>query len=466
MSAYGYGRETTPGLDAFAADNVRFRHAYTTSTWTIPTHASLLSGLYLSQHRVENIHRERRFNERIVPLPAVLRRQGYHTVAFSENPLFSPEHGFDFFDEYVACNDSGSGNYGRGPGYAPRVNGHSGRARAGRLSRYWSKMTRLRHTLDNMADWVAARRKDQPFFLVANVAAVHYPWAPPPDLLLRWMRFDPRLLLRREMTMPNPWPFNAGLKRVEETHRRVWRTLYDAAVAHADREISRFLRRLATRPGMDNTILIVTADHGEMLGEHRDIVGHTLTLHDNILHVPLILRHPDYRGGLEVEGVVQLLDLFPSVVEWTGAPAGGIPETQLTRPSVSAAMERPGELFGHAIAEEDYSDSYDVLGGLQRLNPALKPGRHPRKQLAVHVGSHKYVWYSDRPGELFDLTLDPEETHDVSPDPANRAILRRLRSIARRWRGELAVFPPARFDDVVAMDNETTERLRVLGYID
>ncbi len=464
MSAYGYGRKTTPGLDAFAAANVRFRHAYTTSTWTIPTHASMLSGLYLSQHRVENIHRQRRFNERIVPLPAVLRRQEYHTVAFSENPLFAPEHGFDFFDEYHACNaSSGSSGYGRNLGYPPRA---AGRSYNKRLARYWSKMTRLRRTFNDLSAWLEAPRGDQPFFLVANLTPVHYPWAPPPDLLLRGLRFDPRLLLRPEMTMPNPWPFNAGLKQVQESHRRVWGALYDAAVAHADREISRFLRWLANRPGLDNTILLITSDHGEMLGEHRDIVGHTLTLHDNILHVPLILRHPDYRGAIQVEGVVQTLDLFPSVVEWTGAPAGNIPETQLARPSLSTAMERPGELFGHAIAEEDYSDSYDVLGGLRRLNPALKLGRHPRKQLSVHVGSHKYGWYSDRPGELVDLTTDPQETRDASHDPANRPILRRLRSIARRWRSDLAIFPPARFDDVAEMDNETTERLRVLGYID
>ena len=85
VSCYGYSVRTTPHLDAFAQDAVLFKRAYTTTTWTVPSHASMLSGLYLSQHRVENIQRDRRFHQAIVPLPSALREVGYKSAGFSQN---------------------------------------------------------------------------------------------------------------------------------------------------------------------------------------------------------------------------------------------------------------------------------------------------------------------------------------------------------------------------------------------
>ena len=98
VSCYGYNKRTTPNLDGFAADNVLFHRAFTTSTWTIPTHASMLSGLYLSQHRIENVKGDRRFNDAIITLPQALREEGYTTAAYSQNMLFSPQHHFEDFD--------------------------------------------------------------------------------------------------------------------------------------------------------------------------------------------------------------------------------------------------------------------------------------------------------------------------------------------------------------------------------
>jgi arylsulfatase A-like enzyme len=92
MSAYGYPISTTPYIDGFANNNLLFRRAYAPATWTIPTHASLLTGLYLSQHRIENVNRDRSFNKAIVTLPQLLRSSGYQTAAFSQNLLFSAEH--------------------------------------------------------------------------------------------------------------------------------------------------------------------------------------------------------------------------------------------------------------------------------------------------------------------------------------------------------------------------------------
>jgi len=464
VSGYGYSVRTTPHLDAFASENILFRRAYTTSTWTIPTHASMLSGLYLSQHRLENIQRNRRFHESIVPLPTALRSAGYTTAAFSQNILFSPAHHFDYFDEFHGSEDA-TGSvlpFGRQPKSSSTVTPHF----ADRVVRYLAKMSRSRSFLDAMHNWILAQDANEPFFLMANLLDTHYPWAPPPDLLLKRLRFKARYLFDSEFAIPKPWQFNSELEQVTAVHRRVWRSLYDAAIMHLDRELGRFLNQLRRWRGWQDLVVVITSDHGEMLGDYRDIVGHMLSLHDNILHVPLVVRHPDYPSGLVVEGAVQTLDLYPSVLEWAGVDCDSIPAAQLQRPSYSQAIVSPNCRSGYAFAEEDYTDSYDVIGGLIGTNPLMEPGKYPRQQIVVHSASHKYIWNDDRPAELYDLVTDPSEMHNLLPQNEQPPVLAELRQALEVWRSGLEVFPPRIVDASDEIDSETLDRLRALGYIE
>ena len=206
-----------------------------------------------------------------------------------------------------------------------------------------------------------------------------------------------RYIFNPEISSPNPWRFNSGLSEITPTHSQLWTALYDAATMHLDRELARFIEKIRAGKHWEKTVVVVTADHGEMLGEHQGILGHTLTLHDNILKVPLIVRHPDYPQGIQVEGVVQTIDLFPSILEWAEVKDKFIPSFQRIRPSLSNAVTEPGRKGGYAYAEEDFTGSYDVLAGLERVNPNMNLNKYPRKQIAVHGGAHKYIWYDDRP---------------------------------------------------------------------
>ncbi len=454
-SCYGYSRPTTPFLERLAAESTQFQHAYTNAAWTIPAHASLLSGLYQRQHGLENIKGTRRFNEQIAPLPAILRRRGYKTVAFSQNPLFSPDYGFDFFDEHFHRELN-----------AP-ARGKKGMARLGDVARrYWSKQKGLRSFLDEVQDWIRARGEDEPFFLLANVVPVHFPWAPPPRLLLSQLRGDLRYAANAEYFTPNPWRFNAGLLKMSPRHKRVWSALYDAATMHVDGELQRFVAGLKRSGKWENSVLVITADHGEMLGEPAEILGHTLTLHDNIMQVPLIVHHPDYPPGVKVEGVVQTLDLFASTLEWSGAGREGVPAAQLLRRSISEAVAQPAVRSGLAFAEEDFSGSHDVLRGLMRVNPKMDPRRYPRRQMAVHSGQHKYVWYDDRPAQLFDLALDPDERRDVAGRPGYEGVTGELVAALAAWQDDLPLFLPRTLAEAPEEDVEVRERLKALGYIE
>jgi arylsulfatase A-like enzyme len=462
VSCYGYPVTTTPHLDAFARHNARFKHAYTSATWTIPSHASMLSGLYLSQHRLENIDRNRRFHDSIVPLPSALSAAGYRTAGFSQNPLFAPRHHFDYFDEFFE--KSLLQSHWLSNWWKDHLSAGSGLA--DQMMRYLDKVIRPRLLFDALHDWIREHDDDTPFFAMVNVLNVHYPWAPPLPLLLRRLPFPPTCLMKREYVAPSPWAFDSRRQRVTQRHRAVWQSLYDAAVLHVDRELGRFLQRLSRWRGWRDMILVITSDHGDMLGDYRDLVGHMLSLHDNVMHVPLIVRHPAYPAGIEVEGVVQTLDLYPSVVEWADLCRDSIPAAQLQRPSYSQAMESPHDPSGYAFAEEDFTDSYHVIEGLLECNPAMDPHRYPRRQLAVHSATHKYIWFDDRPGEFYDLRRDPLETRNLILDNEQMACLLELKQVLERWRSGLTVFPPRSARPAQEVDPEVLDRLRGLGYLE
>lgn len=457
VSAYGRSTRTTPHLDAFAAENVLFNHAFSSGTWTIPTHASLLTGLYLSQHRIESTKADRYLNDDIVTLPAALKSHGYRTAAFSQNFLFSPKYHISPFQEFHDMEEVWKSS--------PLFRGGSNGSVA---TRYLRKLTGLRRFLDAMLDWIKASHQSTPFFLMSNVANVHYPWAPPPDALWRQAGFELSLLRNREMFAPRPFQFNSGKRAVTKHHRQFWIALYHAALMHVDREVGRFLRRLRQWRGWSNTIVVITADHGEMLGDYQDLIGHMLSLHDNLLHVPLIIRHPAYSKRIVADRVVQNLDIYASIIEWTGCPTTAIPAAQLQRQGLAVAVDSPNDSAGVAFAEEDYTDSYDPVGGLLRANPRMEPTKFPRQQISVHTATHKYIWSDDRPGKLYDLRSDPDENRNLinGDTPAQQAVWKDLSGKLEAWRAGLQCFPPNLVNNAPQVDAVTLDRLRSLGYVE
>jgi choline-sulfatase len=274
-------------------------------------------------------------------------------------------------------------------------------------------------------------------------------------------------LRRNENWSLRPYWYNSGHWQASDSLHHRWRALYDIAISHLDQELGRFLRRLWRWPGSERSIVIVTADHGEMLGEHRGIVGHMLTLHDNILRVPLVIRHPDYSPGSVVEGVVQTLDLFPTLLEWAGGAPAGVHPAQLKGAPLTQPLAAPASRAGLAFAEEDYSDSYDVTAGLLSVNRRMDPCRYPRQQVAARSAEHKLIWCDDRPAELYNLAADPDESHDlIAAGQADHGALAALEAALARWRAELVILPPQTGPaDTPPEDEAVLERLRALGYV-
>jgi arylsulfatase A-like enzyme len=454
FSPYQTTHRGTHFLDELAAESTLFRRAYSTSTWTIPTHASMLSGLYLSQHRIENTRANRYFNEAIIPLPNALKNHGYTTAAFSQNTLFSPRYFLnsspdEFFSDEAFPYTLKNSFTTRSPRNKLAKSFHT-------VSRYVDKVFRLRWFLNQMIQWIET--PTEPFFMICNIANAHYPWAPSPGILIKKVGFRKlKSAFREDHFTLKPFQYNSGKLKATSLQREMWKLLYEAATTHVEKELGHFIRKLRKWKGWENTILVVTADHGEMLGEHKGIVGHTLTLHDNLIHVPLIIRHPDYPKGQIVEGVVQNLDLYPTALEWADYPTREIPAAQLQRPTLSGATAEPLETDGYAFA------------GLKKVNPSLSPHRFPSQQIAVRSAFWKYIWRNDGIEELYDMIQDPDEKMNLAPVAEGRAanILRDHKQALEDWRDNLTLFPPRRRSDAEPeMSEEFRSRLRELGYLE
>jgi arylsulfatase A-like enzyme len=422
----------------------------------------LLTGLYLTQHRIENINGNRILNKDIVPLQTILNNNGYRTAGFSQNPLFSKIHNFDNFIEFHEINELLDKRlFTR---YVRAMSENTEGIR-GNAFRYLRKVIAPRILLKSVLDWILNSSHSQSFFLIANILNSHYAWSPDPDQLIRVIGLNPKYLINDDYYMLKPFDFNSNKRRITDEHRRLWKSYYDASIMQTDRAVGSFLKVLKQRGLLQNTIVIITSDHGEMLGESRDIVGHMLTLHDNILHIPLIIHHPNFKGGVVVENVVQLLDIFSTIIDWSRISTEGIPSHQLQRPTLSCSISHPEDCEGLAFAQEDYTDSYNVIKGLLNRNPDMDPNKYPRKQVAIRSATHKLITFDDRPEEFYNLEADPDEDDNIinTLSPIDQQIYFDLRNNLDTWSNSLVEFPPQEVESHI--NHQIEERLKSLGYI-
>jgi arylsulfatase A-like enzyme len=284
IGAYGYAAANTPVLDALAEQGVRFTHAWSTATYTLPSHASLLTGLLPSRAGVVDAQDTLPLSR--VTLPEVLRLYGYTTLAWS--PVASRasfhagdglEQGFDRFYEV------GSDHRGEG--------------------------------LDAVLEGVR-----EPWFVLAHFKGAHRPYGLTPGTA------DPRIAAWIRDTRIQGGPRDPDLDLVEAMDadpalRAALDEAYDLAVTGVDQNVGHAIEAVADAGALDRTIVVVVGDHGEELGEN-DHVGHQAHLDPEIAHVPLLVRIPGVPGGRVVTDDVSMVDLLPTLAALAGAepPAG------------------------------------------------------------------------------------------------------------------------------------------------
>ena len=308
LSTYGYGRPTSPSLTRLAQGGVLFENAVAPSSWTLPSHASMLTGLYPHEHGAQQLSSA--MDRRYPTLGEFFQHLGYRTAAFSGSTYFfcrrtGLARGFIHFeDDFESAASALPQSY-----WGERVEKllYRVQLRRNRLGR-----RSAREINEHALRWIDSGH--QPFLAFLNYYDTHDPYLPPEPYLHRYSR------------LPNPggrialaWDWFVGLTPEE---RQGQMDAYDGAIEYVDAELGNLLRELAKR-GLDkNTLVVITSDHGESFNEHGTM-GHLSGLYRELIHVPLVLWQPaKMPAGIRIDASVSIASVPATLASLVD---GGIP---------------------------------------------------------------------------------------------------------------------------------------------
>ncbi len=424
LGSYGYARDTSPNLDALAANNFLFENHSSQAACTYPSVNSMLTSrgpalFFTGSKRYMGIP------DRLLSLPQVLQHHGYRTLGVSASPIVratpskhNPDGGFgggfDVFDEHCEWN------------HAICVN------------------NRALHLLDTERTPENAEEDDVPFFLYLHYMEPHGPYRPPAI-------HQPRFLRPYEghdfVAMGNPNPIARMLyddgEEVEISGRDLEHLvdLYDEEIAFFDQQLGALLARLDERGLLDELLVVVASDHGEEFLEHEHI-KHCRSLYQAVIGTPLVVKPPaslrTMDTGSRVDAITSNLDIVPTILDYVGVRIEAAPfEGNSLRPLIERGM-----------ATEPGVEGFEISHSVQNVYRSMREGRY---KLIYNLRENQ--------GRLFDLQADPDEQRELQQTQPET--YRTMRRELMRWldrQGE------DRRQSIQAAE-ETTARLKALGYL-
>ncbi len=414
LGGYGNPRARTPALDLLAANGVLFEEAISNASWTLPSHGAMLTGVQptaLGLFKVTD-----RLNPRTLTMAKVFREYGFDTAAMVSYVLLDREYGFDRgFDSFD-----------------------------------YVDLQSAKTIVDKAIEFVKPR-EFRKFFMFLHIYDAHWPYEPTEDTA---KEFWPHYIgpdLRDLIDISDYAQFALKVINGPPVYNDYCQTMYDGELHDIDNELGRLFRYLVERKMIDRTLIIVTSDHGEQFLEHG-LFGHGLTLYDEELHVPLIMRFPKFLpAGVRVKGQVQSLDIFPTAMALAGLdPARYALAGNDLRPATASGTATPRAMIAETSMSGD--PRYALRNGKFKL---ISP-------YSLDFGHDLIV---QKPEEIFELAVDPKELANLAPEHPKMAEALRLemaeqmKSIRQKRRGG------ERLSHSQALSPEEIERLRSLGYI-
>jgi arylsulfatase A-like enzyme len=406
LGCYGYPRSVSPAVDALASQGVRFQRAAAQSPWTLPSHVSLLTGLYPHRHGVTTS--QSKLAGSVPTLAGILAQHGYVTGALTSSEWLTERQGFN----------SGF----RKLEYFPEISG--------------SKLVNTgKPVTDRALRWI--RENDaHPFFLFIHYYDVHSDYAP--DEPYRSMFVDPRYGGLVDGSTAQLLQVRKGARHLNKEDVKRLVDLYDGEIRQLDDQIRRLLDFLDRRGRSGDTYVVFTADHGEEFMEHGSVL-HGRTMFEEVIAVPLIVRGPGVPSGVSVPSLVQLIDVVPTVMTLLGIPPGVDLDGINLQAYWRSGSQPPDDRF--VFAEADW----------QNAQPDIKR----------MVRNARYKLVFDRLSQarlLYDLKEDPGEHRDIAANHRElaEAMMRMLRTFMSGGREGERVGPPS---------EETRKRLESLGYL-
>lgn len=423
LGCYGYPRDTTPNIDALAAKSLKFDDHFCQYPKTKASTVSLFTSQYSDTSLVSE---DRAMPPKTFTMASGLEAAGFHTALFSSNPNSSPGMGIglDFEERYDQTN------------VKPIV-------------RKWDLLTKPEPLLQLFDGWLAKQRHSR-FFAYVHLDPPHQPYIQPEEMTA----------LFRGKTPPSfragRYEFPVGEKKTVQPYPnaplREWINLYDANLRYADWAVGELQRMLQKAGVFDNTLLIVTADHGEALGEHK-YQWHATCPYDEAIHIPLLVKFPNRKGPTgRVDALTETVDIFPTILDLYGIswPPSTIQGKSLVR-----------LVSGEADRAHDYT--------FARTNGEWPCYVVRDRQWAL------LLYQGGTMRALYDLTADPRQTHNVVRERPQQAakLLKVFTAFAQTQKYLPLDFVDPKFKPLTApgspdtaMTEETRRKLRTLGYMD
>ncbi len=398
VSVYGYPRQTTPGLKALAEEAVVFEDAVSTSSWTLPAHASLFTSTYPSIHGAVNM--DVGLATSWPSLPSIFQESGFTTQAFVTHLYLSGEYGFKKgFDRHEYLEE-----------------------------------TRAEELTDRAINFLTAHG-DKNFFLFVHYYDPHWHYDPPAPFNTV---FD--ALYDGDVTGVW-WDFkDLDADSITSRDRHHIEALYDGEILYTDRQIERLLRKMKQLDMFDNSLIVVTSDHGEEFLDHG-AWEHQKTLYEEQLRIPLIIKYPESEdGGQRVYEQVSLIDVAPTLVRAMG----------ISTPSSFQGRDLRGALEERS---ESWASTEHTIDGSRKI--AVRRGINSSKAIFSIKDEHIST-------EVYDLENDPRELNSVVDETLYLELENRLIKFitAAQITNSSRKTSPA-----VKLEPKELNKLRALGYI-
>ncbi|MBW2229220.1 MAG: sulfatase [Deltaproteobacteria bacterium] len=408
LGAYGGAKATTPHIDEFARQGVVFEQVWASSSWTRASMASILTGRHPWNHATAG--RADRLPEDLTTLAAIFSERGYATALVSANPNVGSVFGFDrTFDATFELFTRSQPGVVRGAELVATSEQVGGDA----------------------IGWIEAAPR--PFLLVVLSIDPHSPYTPP-------RRFDPAL--ERPGTRVTGLPASINRKDLSQRDKARIRELYRAEITYNDHSFGAVLKALDEQGLRNDTLVILTSDHGEEFWEHGRR-GHGRALTEELLRVPLAIRHPmnpRVPAGGRIVHPGQSVDILPTILDLVRVPV-------------------PDGVDGRSLLGTPRTPDEPLLAGLELDGIEMLTARDSRWKLVWDVRQSQL--------QLYDLQTDPGERTavDVTRDPLARAAQQRLRDALETDIREGRQRRPER-SQAGPLPQNVEESLRALGYIE
>ena len=451
VSCYGYYKTTTPNIDRLASEGTIYKNNFSTGVWTPPGHASMLTGLYVSEH---GVYGERRLSDDIPTIATILKENGYQTAGFVNNSQVGALVGFD-------------------KGHDTFVEVWKGISSRSKVERYFKGAIRQVKKRLGYEDMGASRTNElvkewilntidpnRPFYLFIHYIEPHNPLIPPQPYKDRYLSDKRFIDVDRDKIKKvahNPLICFTEMITLNPVEIDILKALYDAEIEYTDSKIGEIMNVLKEKDIYDNSMIMITSDHGEHFGEHN-LWSHTASLYNEILHIPLIIKYPKgIECKKEVYHYTQSIDIFPTVMDIVSISKKEV----MDHSGVSLVHNNNGNKFHDFVfAEWEGRIPYFVQTRLKDPQSSLNAGRFTNKMWTIIGEQYKYILTSDGKEELYNVKKDKSEIDNLIDQNQEDADM--MKKKLERWMSEAKRNSD---NDRRVVDDEVRKNLEGLGYL-